>query len=99
MSRARGGSDESAGQLNLTAREADLFTFLDLDTPRDARSCTAALPRQRGHLPVAVALKINCRLDRTRDTGARTGEEAVAIGGKERSNLTGFIERRDLIRA
>ena len=94
----RGRTDERTGQLNVAAREADVFAFLDLDTPRGSRTGTLALPRKRGDLAGAVPLKFNSRLDGRRNRHARSGEELVAVGRVQRPHLTGFVERDEFAR-
>src|SRR5207237_9220442 len=49
----------------------------------------------RGDLAVAVALKLDSRLDGGGYCGARTGEELIAIGRIQRPDLAGFIERNE----
>ena len=88
--------DQRSCQLNGTARETDVFVAFDVDAPRASRRATLALPRQRGNLSGAVALKLDSRLDRGRHGHARPGEEAVAICRIERPNLAGLIERPEL---
>src|SRR5207237_4939964 len=93
------GADQRACQLNVPVREADVFTLLDLYPACEARSGTVAPPGQGGDLASAIALKLNSGLDRGRGSGARTGEELVAICRIQRPNVAGLIKRDELIRA
>src|SRR5205823_2869583 len=91
-------ADQRPRQLNGAVCEADGLQGLDLDAPRDTRGCTLAFPRQRSDLAGGVALKLDPGFDRGRDRSARTGEEAVAVRRIQRPNLSGFIERDELVR-
>src|SRR5437762_3409575 len=86
MFRASVGADQRPRQLNVAVRETHVFTFLAFDPSRDTRSGPVAPPSQGDDLPGAIALKLNSRLDRSRDCGARTGQELVAIRRIQRPN-------------
>ena len=52
-------TDERAGETDIAIGETDVFTPLDLDASRDTRIAALALPRQRGDLAGAVAMKLD----------------------------------------
>src|SRR5207245_6819097 len=84
MSGYFGWTDERPGQLNVAAREADVFAFLDLDESRRARSGPFAPPHERDDLAGAVALKFDTGLDCGRQRHAGTGKKLVAVGRIQR---------------
>jgi hypothetical protein len=93
MFRGGVGTDERPRQLNVAAREMNVFTFLNLDASRETWSRTAALPRQRRERARAVALKLDSGLDRRGNRGARACEEAIEIGRIQRPHVAGFVKR------
>jgi len=99
MFAAGSGTDEPTGQLKATAREADVFASLNLDTPGGAGIGSGTLPGQRGDLAAAVTLKLDLRFDGSRDRRAGPCEEPAAIYRVQSSNVSGFIERDELILA
>ncbi len=94
---ARGRTDQRTGQLNVATREADVFTFLNLDALRGTQSAAVTPPRQRRNLAVAVALKFDSGFDRRRDCNSGSGEEAAVICRIQGPNVSGFIKRDELI--